>query len=98
MTTLFAFWVWGVVTTHQHIELSVIVRLRFVIEKLLRIKIAEYRNEACKKGIQRVLFENPEVARTSYDITMSEMVSTQSNHFIGEGLFFKNIFIRLSLI
>lgn len=47
-----------------------LVRLRFVLEKLLRQKIENCRNQAYKHSIQDVLFKTPEAARITPEATI----------------------------
>lgn len=63
--------------TVQHLEekkgvlLPDLVRLRYVLEKLIREKIAEHRVSAYESGIQTILFEKPEVAMVSPSTSIS---------------------------
>ena len=50
-------------TEHRAIPLAELVRLRFLLEKLLREKIAKCREEAYHRGFQRVLFDMPQVVK-----------------------------------
>ena len=49
------------------IDLTDLIRTRFVLEKALREKIAAYRQKAYDRGYQRALFDNPQNVETSFD-------------------------------
>jgi len=50
---------------HKMVKLPDLVRLRYIVEKLLREKIVEHRKTAYEAGIQAVLFDSPQVAIVS---------------------------------
>ena len=53
------------------IELTDLIRTRFVLEKALRMKIAGYRQQAYDRGYQHTLFDNPQNVETSFDYAFS---------------------------
>lgn len=53
------------------VQLADLVRLRFILEKLLMEKIEQHRKSAYEKGIQMVLFETPQVAVISPEVVIS---------------------------
>ncbi len=55
----------------QKAKFADLVRLRHILEKLLREQLAKYRKAAYDKGFQEVLFEQPQVATTCADIGLS---------------------------
>lgn len=55
---------------HKKVPLSDLVRLRYVMEKLLRAQIASCRDRAYKIGVQDVLFKTPTVAQVTPAATM----------------------------
>lgn len=70
------------------IDFAKLVRLRFILEKLLREKISTYRNHAYKDGVQNVLFNQSEVA----------CIDTNEVKVFSEGRYPANTFYRGSFI
>ncbi|ABO49405.1 type III restriction enzyme, res subunit [Desulforamulus reducens MI-1] len=54
----------------KKVNLPDLVRLRFVLEKLLKQKISNCREKSYEQGVQNVLFDTPEVAYVSSDVSV----------------------------
>ncbi|MBR3458846.1 MAG: hypothetical protein IKH16_11960, partial [Selenomonadaceae bacterium] len=55
----------------QHVSLADLVRLRFVLEKLLSERIADCKNTAYEKGMQGTLFQDGTCVRVTPDVAMA---------------------------
>ena len=55
---------------HKRVSLPDLVRLRYILEKLLREKIAVNRKAAYEAGVQAILFDTPQVATVGPAATM----------------------------
>ena len=76
----------------KQVGLPDLVRLRFVLERLLREKIIENRNKAYEAGIQHVLFETDHVAVVGPNVTMSFKTKYPANSFYKGRFQFQNHF------
>ncbi len=79
---------------HRRVELADLVRLRYVLEKLLRDKIGRCRDEAYKAGVQDVLIKMPAVAQLSPAATVvfREGLYPCNNPYRGSFKFAKHFF------
>lgn len=55
----------------QNVSLAELVRLRFVLEKLLTERIADCKNNAYEKGMQSMLFQSGTAVRVTPDVAMA---------------------------
>lgn len=55
---------------NKQVNLAELVRLRYILEQLLRQKIEQCRDEAYKLGVQNVLFNLPDVSIVSLDVAV----------------------------
>ncbi|HWP96133.1 MAG TPA: DEAD/DEAH box helicase family protein [Syntrophomonadaceae bacterium] len=82
---------------HKKVFLPDLVRLRFVLEKLLRKKIEQCRDQAYKQGIQEVLFHVPQAAYVGPQAVMvfREGLYPAKNFYQGRTIFSKHFFTSI---
>lgn len=79
---------------YKRVELADLVRLRYMLEKLLRDKIGRCRDESYKAGVQDVLIKMPAVAQLSPEATVvfREGLYPCNNPYRGSFKFDKHFF------